>query len=82
MVASGSLPRSQQGTNSQLRLSQLLADYTFEATPGLSSASIVRMLGEFGISLQDHGNPVRYRNIWVRPLGKYDDGTPPPPKKK
>lgn len=44
------LPRAQQGTNSQLRLSGLLADYTFEATAGLSSASIVRMLGEFGIS--------------------------------
>ncbi|MBN1973689.1 MAG: DUF1080 domain-containing protein [Sedimentisphaerales bacterium] len=27
---------------------------------------------EVFIELQDHGNPLRYRNIWLRPLGEYD----------
>jgi len=31
---------------------------------------------EVFIELQDHSNPVRYRNIWLRPLGEYDKPLP------
>jgi hypothetical protein len=39
-------------------------------------------MGPFSINLQDHGNPVRYRNVWLRKLKEYDEESTPAPEKK
>jgi hypothetical protein len=33
---------------------------------------------DWTFGLQDHLNPIRYRNIWVRPLHEYDENAAPP----
>ena len=33
------------------------------------------------IELYEHGNPVRFRNIWIRPLGQYDQAADAPAPK-
>jgi Domain of Unknown Function (DUF1080) len=38
-------------------------------------------IGPFGLNLQDHGNPVRFRNIWYRKLKDYDDPADAKPAK-
>ncbi|KAA9143700.1 hypothetical protein F6B41_33305 [Microbacterium lushaniae] len=50
MTAPGALPRDQEGQQPQRLLGALLADYSFDAGPGLTSASIIRILGEFGVT--------------------------------
>lgn len=37
------------------------------------AVEMVTKVQEFGFALQDHLNPTRYRNIWVRPLHQRDE---------
>jgi hypothetical protein len=35
-------------------------------------------IGPYALSLQDHGNPIRFRNFWLRLLRGYDEPAPMP----
>ena len=55
------------------------ASELYGPTVWLQAGQYKKKSGEGRISLQDHGNPVRYRNIWVRRLVE-NPPTPPKPR--
>lgn len=48
--SSADFPRAQAGANSQRLLAAILGDYTFESADRFSSAAIIRILAEFGVT--------------------------------
>jgi hypothetical protein len=46
----------------------LIQDHTPIAGPSTTAAPLNGVVEKAPLYLQDHGNPVRYRNIWLRPI--------------
>ncbi len=49
------------------------SEWVFRASPLIAGGGGIETRAKFGFALQDHNNPTRYRNIWVRPLHRYDE---------